>query len=280
MVAPGAVLAAVWLPGLAQTAAPRPVRTEFLTAPRPLVTQNIDRGRMVRTEGAVSRAMATAQDLGVRDPTAPMEHIQLVQKRTQERQAAFDAQVEALHQHGSPNYHQWLTPETVGTEFGPSASDLATLTGYLQAEGFTVNEVGKSGMFVDFTGTVAQVQQSFHTQIHNVRLPNGEEHYSAVADAELPEALTPLVVGFVSLSDVSPVHPNYHLPVPPSARAVPANAVGPLPLDDVSSTNYAVAPQDFYTIYNENSLLTAPTPINGKGMTIALLERALSRRRT
>ncbi|MDP9050095.1 MAG: protease pro-enzyme activation domain-containing protein, partial [Acidobacteriota bacterium] len=109
-----------------QTAAPGRIRGEFRTAPRPLVTQAIDRGRVVRTEGAVSRAGTTAQDLGLRDGAAPMEHIQLVLQRTQERQAAFDAQVEALHQRGNPNYHQWLTPETVGAEFGPAASDLAT----------------------------------------------------------------------------------------------------------------------------------------------------------
>ena len=187
-----------WVHGAAQTATTRPIRAEFRSSPRSLVTQTIDRGRMVRTRGAVGRVVATAQDLGARDPAATMEHIQLVLQRPQERQAAFDAQVEALHQYGSPNYHQWLTPETVGVEFGPAASDLATLTGYLQAEGFTVNEVGKSGMFVDFTGTVEQVQQSFHTEIHNLRLPNGEEHYSAVVDAELPEALAQLVVGFVS----------------------------------------------------------------------------------
>ncbi len=251
-----------------------PVRAEFRTAARPLITQTIDRGRLLHTQGAVSRAAATAQDLGARDPAALMEHVQLVLQRPQERQAAFDAQVEALHQRGSPSYHQWLTPETVGAEFGPVASDLAALTGYLQAEGFTVNGVGKSGLYVDFSGTVAQVQQSFHTQIHNVRLANGEEHYSAVTDAELPEALAPLVMGFVSLSDISPVHPNYHKAIPPAQRAVAPNPAGPVPLDDVSSTNYAVGPQDFYTIYNENPLLTAPTRIDGTGVTIALIEES------
>jgi hypothetical protein len=267
------LLIAAWLPVAAQTTV-HPVRPEFRAAARPLITLTIDRGRLVRTQGAVSKAVATAQDLGVRDPTALMEHIQLVLQRPQERQAAFDAQVEALHQRGSPSYHQWLTPETVGAEFGPAASDLATLTSYLQAEGFTVNEVGKSGLYVDFTGTVAQVQQSFHTEIHNVRLPNQEDHYSAVVDAQLPEALTPLVQGFVSLSDISPVHPNYHTAIPPAQRAVAPSAAGPVPLDDVSSTNYAVGPQDFYTIYNENPLLTAPTRIDGTGVTIALIEES------
>jgi hypothetical protein len=237
-----------------------------------LITQAIDRTRLVTTLGAVNRQVATAQDLGARDPSAAIEHIQLVLRRSPERQAAFDAEVEALHRPGDPSYHKWLTPEIVGTEFGPSASDIATLTSYLQYEGFTVNNVSKSGTYIDFAGTVAQVQQSFHTEIHNLRLANGEEHYGAVSDAQIPEALTPLVLGFVSLSNIPGIRPTYHKVVPPAARAVPAGSLGPMPLDDVSSTNYAVGPQDFYTIYNETPLLTAPTPINGSGVTIALLE--------
>ena len=78
-------------------------------------------------------------------PPQLMEHIQLVLQRPQERQAAFDAEVEALHQFGNPSYHQWLTPEIVGAEFGPVPSDIATLTSYLESESFSVSEVGSSG---------------------------------------------------------------------------------------------------------------------------------------
>src|ERR1039458_1461765 len=265
-----AIAVGLCLPAAGQAAAPR-IRAEFRTAPRPLITQTIDRSRLAPTAGAVNRQALTAQDLGARDPAAPMEHIQLVLRRSAERQAAFDALVEALHRPGNPSYHQWLTPELVGTEFGPSAADLATLTGYLESEGFSVNRVGTSGLYVDFTGTVAQVQQSFHTEIHNLRLASGEEHFSAMSDAQLPEALAPLVVGFAALSDISSAHPNYRKKVAP---AIPARGGLTTPLDDVSSSNYAVGPQDFYTIYNELPLLTASTPINGSGVTIALLEES------
>ena len=264
-----AIVMGLCLPAAAQTAAPQ-IRPEFQTAPRSLITQAIDRNRLAPATGAMNRHVLTAQDLGARDPSAPMEHIQLVLRRPAERQAAFDALVEALHRPGNPSYHQWLTPELVGTVFGPSVTDLATLTGYLESEGFTVNHVGASGLYVDFTGTVAQVQQSFHTEIHNLRLASGEEHFSAISVAQLPEALTPLVVGFAALSDISSAHPNYRKKV---ASAIPTNRNGlATPLDDVSSSNYAVGPQDFYTIYNESPLLTASSPINGSGVTIALLE--------
>lgn len=264
------VLFAATLSSAAAAQTPEPtVRAEFRTVQRRLVTEVVDRGRMVRAEVAIPRELATAQDLGARDPSAAMEKIQLVLQRPQERQAAFDAEVEALHQRGNPSFHHWLTPEMVGAEFGPSPSDIAALTNYLQSEGFTVNSVGKSGMFVEFSGTVAQVQQSFHTEIHTVRLRTGEVHYAAVGEAELPEAIAPVVAGFLSLSDIPSIHPHLRRSVPVADRAL-----GVTPLDTVSTTNYAVGPQDFYTIYNENPLLTATTPIDGRGVTIALLEES------
>jgi hypothetical protein len=266
--------------GGAQTAPA--IRPEFRTAARALVTQTIDRGRTVPVAGAVAPEVARAQagagngvqDMGRRDAAAAMEDIQLVLVRPAERQAAFDAQVEALHQRGNPSYHRWLTPEIVGSEFGPAASDLAALTGYLKSEGFTVTVVGKGGLYVEFSGTVAQVEQSFHTEVHTLRMANGEERYSAVREAQIPEALAPLVAGFVALNNIPHVHPSLRKVVPAVVRTAPAGRAGAKPLDDVSSSNYAVGPQDFYTIYNESPLLTASTPVNGSGVTIALLEES------
>jgi hypothetical protein len=250
-----------------QAAAP-PVRPEFSTPPRSLITQPIDRTRTLPILGAVHPEAAAAQDLGLRDPAAPMEHIHLVLRRPQERQAAFDAEVDALHQPGNASYHQWLTPETIGAEFGPSTSDLATLTAYLQSEGFTVNRIGASGAYVDFTGTVAQVQRSFHTEIHNLLLATGEERYSAVTEAQLPEALAPLVAGFLSLSNIAP-HPMLSRKVP---RVPPPGAAQTPPHpNDTEGGEYYVGAQDFYTIYNEQPLITAGTN-TGSGITIALLE--------
>jgi hypothetical protein len=262
------------LPATAQVAVPQPQiqpRTEFRTAPRPLITQTVDRTRLVPTRGALRPEVATAQDLGPHNPAELVEHIQLILQRPQERQAAFDAEVEALHQFGNPSYHQWLTPEAIGAEFGPSPADIATLTGFLEAEGFTINNVGKSGMFIDFTGTVAQVQQSFHTEIHDLRLATGEQRSAAVRDAQLPEALAPLVAGFLSLSNILPrptlVPARRHLPLPGSARAQ-SNAS---PNDSDGLGDFNVGAQDFYTIYNETPLINAGTI--GSGITIALLEQ-------
>ncbi len=270
------MVAALRLPAVAQNAAQAgtqagasPLRAEFRTAARSLIVDPIDPTRLVATKGAVRREAATAQDMGARDPSAALEHVHLVLQRPRERQAAFDAEVQALHQPGNPSYHQWLTPETIGAEFGPSAEDIAALTGFLVSEGFTVNRVGKSGLYIDFSGTVGQVEQTFYTEIHTLRLASGEQHFSAVREAQLPEALAPLVAGFLSLSDIRP-RPSLVPAVPAvqeagrtgaQASVLPANAAG---------GDNDVGAQDFYTIYNEKPLLTAGT--NGSGITVALLE--------
>jgi subtilase family serine protease len=255
------------------TAADAQIRPEFLKPARSLVTQNVDRNRTVGTLGALGNGIAQLNDMGEVSPTLAIRHMQMLLRRTVDRQASFDALVEAQHTRGNPSFHHWLTPEQVGSNFGPSASDLAALLSYLRSEGFTVENTGKSGLYVDFSGTAAQVERAFHTSIHNVQMANGEVKYSAVADASVPEALSPLVVGFVSLSNIPSANPNYTKlaapAIPVSRRPSPIT-----PLDTESSTNYAVGPQDFYTIYNELPLLNAATPINGSGVTIALLEES------
>jgi subtilase family serine protease len=261
---------------IAQLPADR-VPQQFRTASRALITENVDRARTVPTLGAVNTDVAVSKDLGEADGKTVMDHIQLILRRPAERQAAFDAEVESLHTPGSVNFHQWLTPETIGEEFSPAPSDIATIIAYLRGEGFTVNRTGKSGMYIDFTGTAAQVERSFHTAIHNVVTPAGETHYAAVVAAQIPEALTPAVVGFVSLSDI-PAHKQIQKQVKPVVALPQSNVPqgnvpqgnGARPLDTQGGAYY-MGPQDFYTIYNENALLTGGT--NGSGQTVALLEQ-------
>ncbi len=255
-------VAAAPVVGWSQAFAPGPVnavRPEYRTAARSLIVQRLDRSRMVATTGAVHVETARAADLGAVDDRMPMEHLQLALRRPAERQAAFDAVVDALNKPGSPIYRQWLTPEQIGTEFGPSAADIASVRSYLESEGFRVNGVGKSGMYVDFTGTAAQVRASFATEVHYFQMRNGDVHFSAVRAARIPEALAPAVLGFVAMSDI-PQH---------SLRRRSRQAV-PLYLD--RHGNQTEGAQDFYTIYNERPLLTGTGAITGTGQTVALIE--------
>ena len=222
-------------------------------------------------DSGISARLGEYEDLGETDGALLLDHIQIMLKRPSERQAAFDAEVDALHTTGSSSFHHWLTPDLVGSEFGPSTSDIATIRGFLESEGFKVDHVGKSGMYIDFAGTVAQVQRTFHAAIHDFKLPNGTVGHSITQQAEIPEAISPAVLGFVSISNLPSAHPMNHKLLPPAQRAT---AFGAHPLDTVSSAEQDLGPQDFYTIYNEKSLLTQASPINGTGVTVAVLEES------
>jgi len=250
------------------------VDSRFRTAPRSLITQNINRSQTTPIPGAFGRPSFT--DQGEAGGSLLMEHVQLLLRRPAERQAAFDAVVEALHTPGSSSYHKWLTPSAIGAEFGLSGTDVAALTSYLESEGFTVNFVSPGNNLIDFTGTAAQIGHSFQTQIHNVELDSGELRYAALQPATIPTALAPAIVGFVSLGNAEAPRPLLRKPLPAQqTAALLAHASRALPQNTETingSTYYDVGPQDFYTIYNETPLLTASTPINGSGQTIALLE--------
>ncbi|MGA3047278.1 MAG: S53 family peptidase [Terracidiphilus sp.] len=242
----------------------------FRTASRLLITQGLNFTNTVLTRGAVHSDVAVSRDLGPVDGSMVMDHLQLVLRRPSERQSTFDAFVNALHQPGSDVYHQWLTPDEIGALFGPSPSDLEAIRNFLESEGFAVNHVGKSGMFIDFTGTASQVERSFHTQIHNVLTPDGRHRYSAIAPASIPEALAPIVVGFASMSDIGAE--SAFRPAPSQERQKDAQ---PGDTDGTCDNGpcYDVGPQDFYTIYNETPP-TANGVNNGDGVTIALLEQS------
>lgn len=245
------------------------VAPQFRTAPRSLITEKVERSNFAPIVGAL-RAENTLPDLGSADSSMRIEHMQFVLKRPAERQAAFDALVEALHVPGSSSFHKWLTPDVGGAEFGPSASDVATIKAYLESEGFTVNFTGRSLMFIDFSGTAAQVERSFHTSIHKFEMAPGDVRYAAVADAKLPVALVPAVAGILPISSIPGAKSMMKRKIPSVAESTGSTG-GPQPENTVSAnTEYDEGPQDFYTIYNENPLLSAS--INGTGTTVALIE--------
>src|SRR5579863_7192223 len=99
-----------------------------------------------------------------------MTDLILVLSRTPQQQAAFDAYVASEYDQNSPNYHQWLTPDQIGEEFGPSQTDILTLTNWLTNHGFSVSQITRDHMSIRFSGTAAQVEGAFHTEIHNLQV--------------------------------------------------------------------------------------------------------------
>jgi subtilase family serine protease len=237
---PGAVLAQTTLTG----------RTA-----RGLITGKADEGRLRRIEGNTRPEAAPQNDRGPAPEDLWMDHLLLQLQRSPEQELAVREFIDALHNPGSPNFHQWLTAAEFGERFGASQEDIDAITGWLQSHGLAVHSVYPSGMVVDFSGTAGQVRAAFHTEIHYLEV-NGQSHVANMSDPRIPEALAPVVAGVVSLHDFRPRTMS-------KPRADYTFTSG-------GATYQAVVPADLATIYNLNPLFTAG--ITGKGQTIVVVE--------
>ncbi len=255
------------------------------------IVERVDENQLITLQGNTHPAASTRNDRGLVQPDLAMTDLVLVLSRGPEQQAAFDEFVSSQYDSSSPNFHHWLQPAEVGERFGPSLTDIATVSGWLASRGLSVTAVAKDRMSIRFGGTAAQVQSALHTEIHNLSV-NGERHIANMSDPQIPAALAPVVVGVKALHDFRP-KPQHRLGATvhrdtvtgkwqrtlPGAQAANASVVSQPAgkahpefgtADQFGDLLEDVAPYDFATIYNVLPLWNAATPLTGTGQTIAI----------
>jgi subtilase family serine protease len=226
------------------------------------ITTAVSSSRMVVIPGSVHPRALQATDLGPAPADTRLSGMSLRFTPSIAQQAALDQLLGDLQNPSSPRYHQWLTPQQYAAQFGLSSADLARVTSWLASQGFTVTGVANGGMFVTFSGSVAQAQAAFATSIHSLSL-NGETHFANVTEASVPSAFADVVGAVTGLHDF---HPRPHL----RTRIVQPN------FTSSQSGNHFLAPGDIYTIYDMNSLLASSVDaagtgsLTGAGITIAV----------
>ncbi len=234
---------------------------------RPLITQAVDDAQRT-VLGGNKHPLARAQyDKGAAPGGMPMQRMELVLKRSAAQESALETLLESQQDKSSPNFHAWLTPAQFGKQFGPSDSDIQTITTWLQSHGFQVAGVANGRTSIEFSGSVTQVQSAFRTEIHRYEVA-GESHWANASDPSIPTALVPAVNGVLTLHNF-PRHSYLTLHHPPQPAP---HAGGPVPLFTFTSnqnTFYGLGPTDFATIYNVLPLWTAG--IDGTGQTIAIV---------
>jgi len=214
----------------------------------------VNSGVRAPVSGTVVSRVQRATDLGAAPADKKLESMSLRFSMTPAQQADLTQLLANQLNPSSASYHQWLTPEQFGARFGLSSADVAKVSAWLTSQGFTITRTARSSTYISFSGTVAQAQQAFGTSIHNLSL-NGEAHFSNVTDPVLPSAIAGVVTSIVGLNDFK---------AKPHLRAHYTQTLSGV-------TSHYISPADFYTIYDENPLLTASTPINGTGVTIAVM---------
>jgi len=220
------------------------------------IASSLTNGQTVTLRGSVHRRALPQFDQGPVDPAMRMGTITLMTSPTAAQQRALTHLLAQQQDPKSANYHKWLTPEQYADRFGMSSNDMQKMAAWLKAKGFTVMDMARGRNWISFTGTAAQVNSAFGTEIHRYNL-NGELHYANATSPLIPAALKGVVVGMRGLHDFRP-----------KPMGIRRNS-GLRP--DYNSSNFGplVAPGDIATIYDINALYTAG--IDGSGQKLAVM---------
>jgi subtilase family serine protease len=237
------------LPTIAQSSAGSAKSTRAV----PVIVDPIDENNRVTLSGG-SGGIDAEFDRGRVEDSFAMNGMTLQLRRSPERERAAEALADELQRKGSPQFHRWLNVGQYAEQFGVAAEDIAKISDWLRAHGFTVHAPIPSRMNIDFSGTAGQVREAFGTEIHALEV-RGERHIANVHNPSIPAALAPAIEGIVSLNDFFP----HKMAVPKPQYTFGDKGI-----------YYAVVPADLATIYNFNPLFAAG--ISGQGQTIAVIE--------
>jgi hypothetical protein len=235
---------------------------------RPQIVAPVDDAVRVTIPQSMHPLARPAFDIGPLDGATALQRMVLVLGGSPDQEYQARTLIDSQHTGGSPNYHHWLTPEDFGQKFGPSPQDIGQVTNWLQQHGFAVSSVAKSGRWIEFSGTSAQVETAFQTQMRQYMV-QGELHVANATNISIPAALTPVVRGVLSLH-------NFHSKpmLQRSHQKTPVTLDRTRPNITASNGFHAVTPGDLATIYNLTPLFNGSTSlgtVNGTGQTIAIV---------
>ncbi|MFI5057983.1 MAG: protease pro-enzyme activation domain-containing protein [Candidatus Acidiferrales bacterium] len=235
---------------------------------RARITEAVDETNLVQLRGNVHPLARPEFDQGVVADSQPMNRMLLLLQRSPEQEAALRKLMDDQQNKASANFHAWLTPEQFGKKFGAADEDIQAVTAWLTSHGFQVSKVSKGRTVIEFSGTVAQVRNAFHTEIHRLMV-KGEEHVANVSDPQIPAALSPVVSGVVALHNFRPKS-FLHSAGTFRRNAKTGEVKRAFTFSDVNGTFYAVGPADFATIYNIPAQCGG-SACDGHGQSIAIV---------
>ena len=104
-------------------------------------------------------------------------------------QAAAEAELAAISDPDNARYGQFLSDEEFNAKYGPTADDVAAVTHHLASQGLTVKNVGDGNAFVSATGSAAQIERAFSTQLGLYKAGD------AIKRAPINDAVMPTTLG-------------------------------------------------------------------------------------
>jgi subtilase family serine protease len=229
------------------------------------------------------RWTARARALGV-TPAGSMVNFGVLLRMRDPAGAA--ATLQHISDPDSASYGQWLTNQQFNARYAPGAAEVSAVRNWLAAQGFRVRQSLPSGMYIEASGTAAQIEKTFATTLRQYTYRGQTVRSNATTltfPSGTPSAEIGAVAGVLGVDQGAQLHtPSAKLPGPP-----PGARFGVQPCSDYygqkvatdkppaygTSQPYAVCgyvPQRHQTAYGESGLLRAG--IDGRGVTVAITD--------
>jgi subtilase family serine protease len=233
--------------------------------------------------GSTPGWLGQARDLGATPRTQQVDFGVLLNMRNV---AGATAALQAVSTPGSARYGHWLTNAQFDARYGPARASVTAVQGWLRSAGFRVGTTFRSGMYVEASGSAAQVERAFGTTLREYSYHGATVRANATA-LSLPSGTSAAVRGAISgiigvdqgaalkkpaLPDPGPA-PGARYGVQPCSAYYGQKWATNKPSAYGAKQPYAVCgygPQQYESAYGETSLLKKG--INGHGITVAITD--------
>jgi hypothetical protein len=172
---------------------------------------------------------------------------------------SLDTFIKAVSDPSSPQYHQYLTPATFATSFGPSSADYQAVIAWATAAGLTIAQKYVNNSLLYVTGTAGAIDNALFSNLVQRTRPDGTIFHSLDREPSLT-----LPVKLLRISGLD----NLVLPKPAANFDCPKSVAGD-PIQNGSGDQGGFIGSDFRNFY------AACTSLNGGGafpQTIGLFE--------
>jgi subtilase family serine protease len=217
---------------------------------------------MVRLSGHLHRKALPQYDQGRLPSSSPISQVMLLTLPNASQQQALRRLVAEQQDPRSPNFHEWITPQQYADRFGLNQNDVQKITAWLKSQGLHVDNVANGRNWIVFSGTAAQVENAFRTELHRYNV-DGEMHFANSIIPSVPVTLAGIATGIQGLDDFHPKPAVIKKSVAAAQKARPDYY-------DSSFPAQFVAPGDIETIYDLTPLYNATPKIDGTGQKLVI----------
>ena len=161
-----------------------------------------------------------AKDLGEADLGAMMTATVWLKLHNE---SLLDRLTTDLYNKKSPGFHKWISQNQFNTTFSPTAQEVKAVQNFLSAHGLMVTETAENNLYVKAQGTVADMEKTFHTSIHNYSY-KGQNYRSNTSDPSIEKGGGGHIEAVTGLDDFG-FEPMYKLRTDPRGKPLPMRPV-------------------------------------------------------